>query len=127
MLEKRLRELKPNVSDKTIKVYASHIRRLRRIDKNLDYAAISSYLKTLQPQLAANVLTPVIVLEGRERYGELFKTFAAEAEKMRGSQRFTSRELDNWATVRQIKEGIKRAKFDVDRLELLVDHAKRLI
>jgi len=118
-MESRFRQLKPNVSEKTIQVYASNLRRLRKVSPSLEYAAISEYLKQMKPQNAANLLTCVIVYEGRERFGELFDTFNEEAEKMRGSQRFTERELDSWVTVRKYREGIRRCFFDVDRLNLL--------
>ena len=119
MLAKRFRELKPNVSDRTIQTYVSNMKRLRKISPTLEYEAISQFLKTKSPQQAANILTSVIVLEGRERFGKLFKMFLSEAEAMRGSQSFTKSEINNWATIRQIREGIRRAKFDVDRLQLL--------
>ena len=119
MLEKRFRELKPNVSERTIKTYATNVRRLRKISNNLDYGEISQYLKTMKPAQAANLLTAVIVLEGRERFGELYKTLNQEADEQRGSQEFTRSEINNWVTIREIREGIRRAKFDVDRLELL--------
>ena len=118
-MEKRFRQLKPDVSEKTIQVYASNLRRLRKVSPSLEYGVISEYLKQMKPQNAANLLTCAIVYEGRERFGELYDTFNEEAEKMRGSQRFTERELDSWVTVRKYKEGIRRCFFDVDRLNLL--------
>ena len=119
MLEKRLRTLKPKVSDRTILTYATNIRRLRKISPNLDYGEISQFLKTKSPSQAANLLTSVIVLEGRERFGELYKTLNQEAEDVRGNQNFTNSEINNWVTIRQIRKGIERAKFDVNRLGLL--------
>ena len=119
MLEKRLLVLKPNVSDRTIKTYATNIRRLRKIDENLAYQPISAYLKTLKPSLASNLLTSVIVLEGNERFGKLYQTLNKLTEEQRYNQEFTNRELDSWSTVRQIRDGVRRARFDVDRLELL--------
>lgn len=119
MLAKRFRTLKPNVSDRTILTYVSNIKRLRKISPNLEYGEISQYLKTKSPQQAANLLTAVVVLEGRERFGELFKTLNREADDVRGNQNFTRSEINNWVTIREIRKGIERAKFDVDRLELL--------
>ena len=119
MLEKRFRHLKPEVSEKTIKTYAANVKRLRKVSKSLDYDAIAQYLKLLKPQQAANLLTSVIVLEGPERFGKLYQTLNKEAEAVRGNQEFTNAEINNWATIRQIREGIRRAKFDVERLQLL--------
>lgn len=119
MLAKRFRTLKPGVSERTITTYVANIKRLRKISATLDYGDISQFLKTKSPQQAANILTAVIVLEGPERFGELFKSLLSEAEAMRGSQKFTDSEINNWVTIRQIRDGIQRAKFDVDRLGLL--------
>jgi len=119
MLEKRFRELKPNVSERTIKTYATNIRRLRKVDKHLDYRPISAYLKSLKPSIASNLLTAVIVFEGKERFGDLYRTLNQLTEERRYQQRFTSAELDSWVTVQKIREGIRRAKFEVDRLQLL--------
>ena len=82
-LERRLRELKPDASVNTIKTYRNNILRLRRISPTLDYPEISNYLKKLSPTIARNLLTAVIVLEGRERYGKLFDGLIAEARKLR--------------------------------------------
>ena len=92
-LETRLRELKPNVSESTIKTYASSIKRLRKIDENLAYGPISQYLKQLPSVTnALNLLTAVIVLEGRERYGILYDSFIETARQLRGSQTFSKAE-----------------------------------
>ena len=118
-LEKRLRLLKPKVRPTTIRTYATNIRRLRKIDSNLEYGPISQYLKSLAVTNALNLLTAVIVLEGRERYGVLFDSLAESANKVRGSQEFTPAEREAWTSSKEIKKGIARAKFDVDRLKLL--------
>ena len=125
MLEKRFRQLKPNVSVRTIMTYSANIRRLRKIDKDLNYQAISSYLKTLPPMQAVNLLTSVVVFEGKERYGDLYKTLCKLAEEQRYSQKFSKAELDNWTTVSKFREGIRRCKFDVDRLQLLTVKKRR--
>lgn len=119
MSRERFRKLKPHVSERTITTYVTNIKRLRKIDKNLEYGPISQYLKTMKPQAGANLLTAVIVLEGHDRFGKLYKTLNQEAESVRYAQKFTDREYNNWVTVRQIREGIRRAKFDVDRLNAL--------
>ena len=119
MSRERFRKLKPHVSERTIITYATNIKRLRKIDKNLEYGPISQYLKTMKPSSAANLLTAVIVLEGRDRFGKLYKTLNQDAESVRYDQKFTSHEYNNWITVRQYQEGIRRAKFDIDRLNAL--------
>ena len=91
-LERRLRELKPDASVNTIKTYRNNIIRLRRISPTLDYPEISNYLTKLSPTIARNLLTAVIVLEGRERYGKLFDGLITEARKLRGTQTFSQAE-----------------------------------
>ena len=119
MLAKRFRQLKPHVSERTIKTYVSNVKRLRKISPLLEYGPISEFLKTKSPSQAANLLTAVIVLEGPERFGKLYKTLNNEAESIRGNQKFTSNEINNWVGIRQIREGINRLKWEVQRLELL--------
>ena len=118
-LEKRFRLLKPKVKDKTIKTYATNVRRLRKVDKNLEYGPVSQYLKTLSISNALNLLTAVIVLEGRERYGRLFDQFAEDANRVRNSQQFTPAEREQWTSSAEIKKGIERVKFDVMNNDLL--------
>ncbi len=119
-LETRLRLLKPNVRPTTIKVYAANIRRLRKIGgKTLEYGPVSQYLKGLSVTNAVNLLTAIIVLEGRERYGLLYDSLNESAALVRGSQEFTPAEREQWTSSKVIREGLKRAKFDVDRLKLL--------
>ena len=119
MLEQRFKQLKPNVRPATIKTYAANVRRLRKISPTLEYHAIAQYLKQMTPTSASNLLTSIVVLEGRERFGRLFEELIADADKMRGSQTFTRAELANWSSSRAIKKGLERAKFDVQRLGLL--------
>lgn len=118
-LERRLRELKPDASVNTIKTYRNNILRLRRISATLNYSEISNYLKKLPPTIARNLLTAVIVLEGRERYGKLFDGLITEARKLRGTQTFSQAERAQWSSVKAVNAGLARAKFDVDRLKLL--------
>ena len=80
---------------------------------------MSQYLKTLPVVNALNLLTSVIVLEGRERYGVLFDDFSEAAHRVRGSQEFTPTEREKWTSTKDIKAGIKRAKFEVDKHDLL--------
>jgi hypothetical protein len=118
-LEKRLRQLKPKVREKTITTYANNIRRLRKISPTLEYGPVSQYLKTLSISNALNLLTAVIVLEGRERYGRLFEQFSEDAFRARNSQQFTEKEREKWASSAEIKKAIERAKFEVDNNNLL--------
>lgn len=119
MLEKRLRQLKPRVADTTIKTYANNIRRLRKVDKNLDYAPVSQYLKNISVVNALNLLTSVIVLEGRERYGLLFDSLSESAARVRGNQEFTPAEREQWTSSKEIKKGLERAKFEIAKHKLL--------
>ena len=119
MLETRFKQLKPNVRPATVKAYAASIRRLRKISPTLEYHAIAQYLKGLPPTHASNLLTSVIVLEGRERFGHLYESFIADSDAVRGSQTFSKNELANWSNSRAMKRGLERVKFDVGRLELL--------
>ena len=93
--------------------------RLRRISSSLNYPEVSNYLKKLNPTIARNLLTSVIVLEGRERYGRLYDGLITEARELRGTQTFSQAERANWSSVKAINAGLARAKFDVDRLRLL--------
>lgn len=119
-LHKRFRQLKPKVKASTIQTYVSSIRRLRKISPTLDYGPVSQYLKKTRVSIALNLLTAVIVLEGRERYGRLFDQFAEDANRVRNSQRFTPAEREKWTSSAEIKKAIERVKFEVDRHELLV-------
>ena len=119
ILERRFRELKPKVRPATIKTYAANVRRLRHISPTLEYHDISRYLKGLSPTSASNLLTSIIVLEGRERFGHLYDAFIEDSDAVRSSQTFSKTELANWVSGRAIKRGIERAKFDVQRLDLL--------
>ena len=119
MLAKRFRELKPDISERTIKTYVSNINRLRKVSQYLEYGPIAEYLKTKSATQAANLLTAVIVLEGHERFGKLYKSFINDAEQLRSSQKFTNAEVNNWVTINEIKDGIRRIKWEVDRLDLL--------
>ena len=77
---RRFRELKPDISDASIRTYAANVRRLRKISPTLEYHPIADYLKKQTPSTARNLLTAVIVLEGKARFGDLFKTFIADAD-----------------------------------------------
>ena len=118
-LEKRLRQLKPRVKDKTIRTYATSIRRLRKVSANLAYEPVSQYLKGLSVSNALNLLTAVIVLEGRERYGRLYDQFAEDAFRARNSQQFTPAERENWTSSAEIKKAIERIRFEVQKHDLL--------
>ena len=118
-LTRRFRELKPNASKNTIKTYRNSILRLRRVSATLDYPEISNYLKKINPTVARNLLTAVIVLEGRERFGRLYDGLISEARELRGTQTFSQAERANWSSVKAVNAGLARAKFDVDRLRLL--------
>ena len=118
-LTRRFRELKPKASELTIKTYKNNILRLRRVSNDLRYPEISNYLKKLNPVIARNLLTAVIVLEGRARFGPLYDGLIAEARNLRGTQTFSQAERSNWSSVKAINAGLARAKFDVDRLRLL--------
>jgi len=76
-------------------------------------------LKTLPANIAVSVLSALIVLEGRQRFGRIFDGLIEDAEKMRGSQRFSKAEHKNWTSSQEIREGIKRIKFEVNKLKLL--------
>lgn len=118
-ITRRFRELKPNVADSTIRTYRNNLLRLRRISPELDYEEIRNYLKRLNPTLARNLLIPVIILHGREKFGRLFDGFISEARELRGRQTFSTAERANWSSVKAVNAGLARAKFDVDRLRLL--------
>ena len=118
-LSRRFRELKPNASELTIRTYKNSILRLRRVSSDLSYPVISNYLKKLNPVIARNLLTAVIVLEGRARFGPLYEGLIVEARNLRGTQTFSQAERSNWTSVKAINAGLARAKFDVDRLRLL--------
>jgi hypothetical protein len=118
-LERRFRELKPEATESTIKTYSANIRRLRKLSPSMDYHTIAGYLKGLSSSVGRNLLTAVIVLEGRERFGPLFREFIEDAGMKRGTQTFTRAELANWSSSRAIRAGIARVKFDTQRLGLL--------
>ena len=95
-----------------MRTYVSSINRLKKVDKHLDYGPISNYLKSLPVNTATSVLSALIVLEGRERFGRLYDSFVEDNEKMRGHQRFSNAELKNWTSSKEIKEGIQRIRFE---------------
>ena len=119
MLRERFKKLRPHLKDSTIGTYVSSIRRLKKIDKNLDYAPISNYIRQLPVNIGVSILSALIVLEGRHRFGRLYDGLIDDASKLRGQQRFTKTELQNWSSSKEIREGIRRIKFDVDRMDLL--------
>jgi hypothetical protein len=118
-LAARFKKLRPHLKDTTVKTYVSSINRLKRVDKHLDYAPISNYLKSLSVSVAVSVLSALIVLEGRERFGRLYDDLISDNEKMRGHQKFSSAELKNWTSSKEIKEGIQRIRFEVTKIGLL--------
>ena len=120
-MEARFRKLKPNLRESSIRTYAANVRRLQKVDKHLDYGPISTYLKQLPVSIAVNLLTALIVLEGRTRFGGLYDDLSRDAEKIRGNQRFTPSELKNWTSSLEVKKGIKRIKFEVEKLKLLLE------
>jgi len=117
-LEKQFKKLRPHLKPNSLKTYASTIRRLKKIDEHLDYRPISTFLKSLPVTNAVTLLTPLIVLEGRTRFGRLYDSLVEDADKMRGQQRLTTTELNNWTSSLEIKKGIKRAKFEVSKLKI---------
>ena len=118
-LRRRFREIKPNAADGTIRVYAAGMRRLYKISPKLEYHEIANFIRTKSATLARSILTPLIVFEGRERFGRLYDGVIHEALQQEGHQRFSKAELANWASIKMINSGITRSKFDVDRLDLL--------
>jgi hypothetical protein len=120
-LEKQFKKLRPHLKPNSIKTYVSTIQRLKKVDEHLDYRPISSYLKMLPVTNAVTLLTPLIVLEGRTRFGRLYDSLIEDADKMRGQQRLTPTELNNWTSSLEIKKGIKRAKFEVSKLKILTN------
>ena len=124
-LAARFKKLRPHLKDSTVRTYVSSINRLKKVDKHLDYAPISNYLKSLPVNTATSVLSALIVLEGRERFGRLYDSLVEDNEKMRGHQRFSDAELKNWTSSKEIKEGIQRIRFEVTKLGLL-DRPRKL-
>jgi hypothetical protein len=120
-LEKQFKKLRPHLKSNSIKTYVSTIQRLKKVDEHLDYRPISTFLKTLPVTNAVTLLTPLIVLEGRTRFGRLYDSLVEDADKMRGQQRLTPTELNNWTSSLEIKKGIKRAKFEVSKLKILTN------
>ena len=106
-LQRRFRELKPDASANTIKTYRNSILRLRRISESLNYPEISNYLKKINPTVARNLLTAVIVLEGRERFGRLYDGLISEARELRGTQTFSQAERANWSSVKAVNTTYK--------------------
>ena len=123
-LEKQFKKLRPNLKHNSIKTYVSTIKRLQKVDEHLDYRPISNYLKSLPVTNAVTLLTPLIVLEGRTRFGKLYESLIEDADKMRGQQRFTKTELQNWTSSLEIKKGINRIKFEVSKHKLLTNPRK---
>ena len=119
MSAERFRKLRPNLKPSSINTYVANIKRLRQIDTNLDYQPIATYLKSMAASKAVTLLTALIVLEGRHRFGRLYDALVDDANAIRGNQKFTKTELANWTSSIEIKKGIKRCKFDVDKLDLL--------
>ena len=118
-LRRRFREIKPNATESSIRVYAAGMRRLYKISADLNYHDIANYVRLMSATKARSILTPLIVFEGRERFGRLYDGVIKEAQQQEGSQRFSEAELANWTNSRAINAGITRSKFDVDRLNLL--------
>ena len=85
----------------------------------MEYSTISRYLKSIPISSAVNLLTAVIVLEGRYRFGALYDELSHDADKVRGNQKFTKAELANWASSQDIRKGIQRVKFEVKKRDLL--------
>jgi len=123
-LEKQFKKLRPNLKPNSIKTYVSTIKRLQKIDEHLDYRPISNYLKSLPVTNAVGLLTALIVLEGRTRFGRLYDSLIEDADKMRGAQRLTKTELNNWTSSLDIKKGINRIKFEVSKHKLLSNPRK---
>ena len=103
-LETRLKQLKPNLRPASIRTYAANIRRLQKVNEHLDVGPISTYLKQQPVSNAVNLLTSIIVLEGKHRFGSLYEELSKSAEKMRGNQRFTPAEQENWSSSLDIKK-----------------------
>ena len=118
-LRRRFREIKPDATESTIRVYAAGMRRLYKISPDLQYHEIANYVRPMSATRARTVLTPLVVFEGRERFGRLYDGVIKESRQQEGSQRFSEAELANWTNSRAINAGITRSKFDVDRLDLL--------
>jgi len=54
----------------------------------------------------------------------LFDSLVEDADKMRGAQRLTKTELNNWTSSLDIKKGINRIKFEVSKHKLLSNPRK---
>ena len=119
MSAERFRKLRPGLKETSINTYVANVRRLRKVDKHLDYGPIASYLKQMSASKAVTLLTALIVLEGRHRFGRLYDGLVEDANRMRGNQQFTKTELANWTSSLEIRKGIKRCRFDVDKAKLL--------
>ena len=105
-LRRRFREIKPNATNSTIRVYAAGMRRLYKVSEKLDYHEIANYIRPMSATRARTILTLLIVFEGRERFGRLYDGVIHEAAQQEGNQRFSEAEYANWTNTKAINSGI---------------------
>ena len=122
MLEKLFREKKPNLSDESIRQYAHSVRRIiaHTGDEGLALAggALDTYLESIDPVIARNLLTAVLVLKG-EPYRPIFNKYVEAAEAVTGLQTMSSVQRRNWTSLKDVRGMINRLKQDVVTHHLL--------
>ena len=112
-LEKLFREKKPDVSGETIRTYAHSYRRIvHHVGPNVEKRALDEYLEELNPVIARNLLTAVVVLKG-DGYRQIFDKYTAKAETIMGLQTKSPQQQKNWTSLRHIKRMISRMKENI--------------
>ena len=114
-----IRELRPELAESSVITYAYNIQRLRRVDPELRYDNLRDELDSLDPVVARNLLTALVVFKGGRRFEVLHREYIDKATAKRDQQALSEKESMNWVDARFVRRALRRMREDVRNHKLL--------
>jgi hypothetical protein len=133
-IKKRIRSSRNNISENSLNVYLSNIRKVfKEVFKNdIDikhlnqFAKVKKYLETLTPATRKNVMTAIMVLlkasdtkkATLNKYQKYFEGLVADFENNYDNQTKSEKENKNWITQEQLNKKIKELESEISKFDM---------
>ena len=118
-----LKSQRPNLAENTYVTYARSILRLRKISADFEPPVIDKYLQTLTATTARNLLTALVVYDGRDVWSRRHEKYNTLAVQHRDQQSLSDYESARWTTWKRVVAAIRRMKQDCENQKLFVRKA----